>query len=368
MKAIRYLLCVLLVSIFLAPSSIKAETTTIADLQGGAKTGDILVMGEYDGTPIQWRVMNTNETGDGRYLITDKILFNSKFGDSVNYEDSLIRDYLTSDFLLGFIDDELAYVQDTTYSTIDPSTGSYYELADKFYLLSYTEAGFGSDANEGSNIGFTSNADRIAYRQDNNQAYYWWLRTPYSTSYVYYVGTGGGWSNYFPSDAYGVRPACAIDIDTPVELEDDGYYHIKTPTSTEVSNAESQTEYVEIYADLDSYYSVRLPKKVNVQSEYSDFTIYTKGNLAATDALTIDVKGEGAKLENIVSGGTPKPDVPLEISSSKERFTFQDIGFDYELNDRTAASNAIVTITHDPLDPGSWRTDLDINISLGPSE
>lgn len=157
-------------------------------------------------------------------LISEKIYDLQPFGATTKYLDSSIRTYLQTDFLNLFSHKNLFL--DVTFKTTDVSNDTYYELTDKFFLLSSTEVGLESDGNEGSNIGFTSNADRIAYRLDNGSAYHWWLRTPLSSSYVRRVGSGGSLVRSTPSYSYGVRPACCISLDNKVTKNDDGYYTI----------------------------------------------------------------------------------------------------------------------------------------------
>ena len=157
-------------------------------------------------------------------LILEKIYNSQVFGTGIIYQDSPIRTFLQTDFLNLFSNKDLFL--NVTFKTKDLLNDTYYELEDKFFLLSSTEVGFENDANEGSNFGFTSNADRIAYRLDNNAAYYWWLRTPHSSSRVRFVVAVGSLAYNSPSISGGVRPACCISKDNKVTKNDDGSYSV----------------------------------------------------------------------------------------------------------------------------------------------
>ena len=228
--SITAILLSLLLTITILPVSAQDKTTTAADLNGGAKSGDIIIMGEYNGSPIQWRVLGTD--GSSTRLISEYILFESEFGDSNNYGGSDIRRYLRDDFLDCFTEEELSHVAETTYRTL--GDGSYYDLKDKFFLLSSTEVGLEYD-DEGLNIGFTDGADRVAYRLDaNTEKSTWWLRTARSSSsFVRIVISDGSWSGFSPSFSIGVRPACHIESNTPIYKWSDGSYHLEEPVSLE---------------------------------------------------------------------------------------------------------------------------------------
>lgn len=222
-KMIISLLSILLmIGIWMPISAEDSAPITASDLEVGYK----IIMGEYNGSPIQWRVLGTD--GSSTRLISEYILFKSEFGDSNNYEASDIRTYLTGYFLKNFTIEELSYVEKTTYITKNFASGSYYNLSDEFFLLSADEVGLKSSANnEGSNIGFGSDEDRIAYLLDSNSdtGDCWWLRTAYS-SFVRFVLPRGSLGGSAPSYSFGVRPACHIKSNTPVYLWTDDYYRL----------------------------------------------------------------------------------------------------------------------------------------------
>lgn len=90
-----------------------------------------------------------------------------------------------------------------------------YTIQDKLFPVTHTEINLSSTPNVDSVLSQyigADNADRIKYRADNGNAYYWWLRTPYPT-YAYlerHVGTSGALSNYNANSTYGGVAACII--------------------------------------------------------------------------------------------------------------------------------------------------------------
>ena len=91
-----------------------------------------------------------------------------------------------------------------------------YTLKDKIFLLSHTEVNLSANPTLGIVTDYynthNTNADRIKYRKDNNNAGYWWLRTPHP-SYAYVVRlvvTGGVLNGDIASNSYGCAPAWVI--------------------------------------------------------------------------------------------------------------------------------------------------------------
>lgn len=90
-----------------------------------------------------------------------------------------------------------------------------YAVKDKIFILSHTEVNLSSSPNVGSVLDYYVNADntkRIKYREDNNNAYYWWLRVPLpsSGSIVRDVITSGALHSYGALNFIGVAAACII--------------------------------------------------------------------------------------------------------------------------------------------------------------
>lgn len=90
-----------------------------------------------------------------------------------------------------------------------------YTVKDKLFPVTHTEVNLSSTPNVDSILSYyngAGNADRIKYRKDNGNAYYWWLRTPYPTlaNYVCNVYTSGALSIYNASSTDGSAAACII--------------------------------------------------------------------------------------------------------------------------------------------------------------
>ena len=90
-----------------------------------------------------------------------------------------------------------------------------YDIKDKIFILSHTEVNLSSSPNVGSVVDYYTNADntkRIKYRKDNNNAYYWWLRTPSPSGArtVRNVITSGALNSDLASSSLGVAAACII--------------------------------------------------------------------------------------------------------------------------------------------------------------
>ena len=135
-------------------------------------------------------------------------------------------------FLAGFSANFIAALLTTTH-TVGKATvdgGGTESCADKIFLATCTEVGLSGDVTAGSKLAlFSDNTSRLAYCTQaaidksnygsdptTSQAWYWWLRTPYSGfSYgVRGVGSSGALSG---NDAYhgyrGVRPLCNLKSD-----------------------------------------------------------------------------------------------------------------------------------------------------------
>ncbi len=125
--------------------------------------------------------------------------------------------------------------------------GNYETITRKVFLASRAET-FGSAENsvmEGSLLALfaeNTNAVRVAYQgqttvQDGGtagSAWYWWLRTPYSSNscYVRDVYSGGSLDGFIACNGtWGVRPLCNLKSDTLVSdsVDDEGCYELLLP-------------------------------------------------------------------------------------------------------------------------------------------
>lgn len=90
-----------------------------------------------------------------------------------------------------------------------------YTIQDKLFPATHTEVNLSSTPNVDSILSQyigAGNADRIKYRADNGNAYYWWLRTPYPTiaSVERGVSTSGALDGSTASSTSGGVAACII--------------------------------------------------------------------------------------------------------------------------------------------------------------
>ena len=129
---------------------------------------------------------------------------------------------LNEDFINVLATPEITHITNNLfeYPSLDGRTfalNTEYKInTDKVFLLSHTEVGLSSAPNVGTVLDYYSthntNSDRIKYRIDNGNAYYWWFRTPYP-SHAYYFRrclTSGALSVDNASYSLGVAPAHII--------------------------------------------------------------------------------------------------------------------------------------------------------------
>lgn len=154
-------------------------------------------------------------------------------------------------FLSGFGPEMVAALLDTTLTVAKSTTdgGGSETVVDKVFLLSMAEVGLGAEngINEGSLLALFSsdNSSRLCkptaqavanstYTDSSlsaSQNWYYWLRSPYSStaSYVRLVHTGGSlYYGHAYDGLYGVRPALNLSSDILVSdtVDSDGYYTI----------------------------------------------------------------------------------------------------------------------------------------------
>ena len=101
-------------------------------------------------------------------------------------------------------------LDDTTFSL-----QTAYTVEDKLFLATHTETNLSSTPNVDSVLAYytnAQNADRIKYRQDNGNAYYWWLRTPFPlhAHAVRTVNTSGALYSNSAVNTWGSAAACII--------------------------------------------------------------------------------------------------------------------------------------------------------------
>lgn len=170
---------------------------------------------------------------DGTWLLM-KDIYESRVWHSssgISYSASSIRSYLNSTFL-NLIDSDIKSAVKTVkipYTDGVSSTGSVASgesgLSAQAFLLSYTEVGFSgsSSANvEGAVLSYfngTAASDRIGFL--DGTATEWWLRSPYSNGYVWYVNDSGQSGAAHVSFARGIRPALVLSSTLSVSDDND---------------------------------------------------------------------------------------------------------------------------------------------------
>lgn len=167
-------------------------------------------------------------------------------------------------FLSAFTNDELGAILNTSLKVAKNTVtdgGGYETVEDKVFLLSNTEVGLANENSiaEGSKLPlFTDNNSRIGKATQQlisntrssskpatvNDAWYWWLRTPYAgySRYVRYVYTAGSLSNNLAFYGhYGVRPALNLKSDIIVSDSPDsnGVYTLTYNNPPTISGTDS---------------------------------------------------------------------------------------------------------------------------------
>lgn len=129
---------------------------------------------------------------------------------------------LNEDFINVLATPEITHIANNIfeYPSLDGRTftlNTEYKInTDKVFLLSHTEVGLSASPNIGTVLDYYSthntNNDRIKYRIDNGNAYYWWFRTPYPTyASIFRFCSASGALNYSGANgSYGVAPAHII--------------------------------------------------------------------------------------------------------------------------------------------------------------
>ena len=186
----------------------------------GAEVGDVVKMGNYfytsDGEfqPIEWQVLDKK---DNRLLVVSKYVLDGHHIDT--YVDGYEYKWADSDmckFLNGYFyntafnDAEKSFIYSTPLVDVDLDGGTY-----NVFLLSGDWNGNGE-----INQYFTSNEERrceatpyASARCETGNGYArYWLRTAYSSNYVFIVSFGGRIFNYVSGTFPGVRPALWINL------------------------------------------------------------------------------------------------------------------------------------------------------------
>lgn len=186
---------------------------------------------------------------DGVWLLR-KDIFETRVWHSSNVNDwanSTLKSYLDSTFYARFDKDIQAQIKQVkipyrpgsgTSATISSGANG---LTCKVFLLSATEVGYTkSNVNqyipdgEGAKLDYFQNgngtSEKIAYL--NGSAAYWWLRSPHLryATVAWGCNSGGGASNNYCTDTWGVRPA--LILPSNLLVSDDGSINTNTAPTT----------------------------------------------------------------------------------------------------------------------------------------
>lgn len=189
-----------------------------------------------------------DDSCNGTWLLMKDIYENRQWHstNTNDYANSTIHSYLNSTFLNLFESNiknaikqvKLPYRKGSGTSTTVTSGSN--GLSAKIFLLSATETSFNFSAmpsGEGAELAYfkgcaddSSDSKRVAYL--NESATYWWLRSPYCSSFDFAlcVNSNGGWNGNFCSSSCGIRPA--LILPSTLLVSDDGTVSTNTAPST----------------------------------------------------------------------------------------------------------------------------------------
>lgn len=189
-----------------------------------------------------------DDSCNGTWLLMKDIYENRQWHSSNtnDYANSTIHSYLNSTFLNLFESNiknaikqvKLPYRKGSGTSTTVTSGSN--GLSAKIFLLSATETSFSFSSmpsGEGAELAYfkgcadnNSDSKRVAYL--NGSATFWWLRSPYCSSFSFalYVNSNGGWNGNDCSSSYGIRPA--LILPSTLLVSDDGTVSTNTAPST----------------------------------------------------------------------------------------------------------------------------------------
>lgn len=189
-----------------------------------------------------------DDSCNGTWLLMQDIYENRAWHSSNtnDYANSTIHSYLNSTFLNLFDSNiqkaikqvKLPYRKGSGTSTTVTSGSN--GLPAKIFLLGATEMSFNFSympSGEGAELAYfkgcadnSSDSKRVAYL--NGSATYWWLRSPYCSSFDFAlcVNSDGDWGVNFCSGSCGIRPA--LILPSTLLVSDDGTVSTNTAPST----------------------------------------------------------------------------------------------------------------------------------------
>lgn len=155
-----------------------------------------------------------------------------KFSDngSVEYERSVLDDFLTNEYAARFDENFLQAVKPSDVKCFSVRDGSTYVLHRQFFVLSLNELGISAPYDPSDNLRtFQYSTDRIARLLSGEVTRVpYWTRSPASDSAVGYVNINGYLNTNNPAGNYYARPSFNLDSSTLVSSEpnEDGSYDL----------------------------------------------------------------------------------------------------------------------------------------------
>ena len=195
------------------------DTNLSGTLLSSRYSGEYIKFGNDDNN--LYRIVS-HENGTGTKIVSVEPLkssgefITSAFGSNAVFSSSnTIGAFLNGDYLTNYVDSSYSSMieDNTTWYLGTVGSGTSYKLA------KYTDA-TGTTLTSSTTVakvGLLRLGELMSGQFDRygNNTYYWTL-TPYSTSYVWYVGYNGIASIYNPSHAYGVRPSINLKSDVVI--------------------------------------------------------------------------------------------------------------------------------------------------------
>ena len=114
---------------------------------------------------------------------------------------------------------------------------------------------------------------------------------------------------------------------------------------------------VTLYANIASQYTVKLPARVDVTNQSTDFDIFAKGSITADKQLDVTISAGQHSLADTITGSSRS--YPLNVSVADGTFDADDLTENYQNN-----LKAVVTVEHAALMAGNYSYNLPIVISL----
>lgn len=171
------------------------------------KTRTVNMGSSYGGSTV-FRVAgvdhDTNSSGKGAFtFIADECIathqMNTPNTTSGGWANCAMRSWLSGTVLPAMPSDLRTVI--ASVNKVNTSDYGTSPTQDKLWIPSFTEVGLGGNEGSAYEI-FTGNSSRI--RNYNNSAYYWWLRSVYSSTKFRYVSTDGTFGDRYTSDPAGV--------------------------------------------------------------------------------------------------------------------------------------------------------------------